>query len=124
MNNSAQKRSRGQNHAFRWNSGTITQRNTYHAALFHQEVMDFAFDGRDARVSGQFSQHFRSVNVTVRLSTRPLYSGALAPVQKAKLNTGTVGNTPHHTVQRIDLAHEVPLPQPSDRGIARHNANR
>ena len=47
-------------------------------------------------------------------------SGAFAHVEHTKLDTGGVGRASHHTAQRIDLAYEMPLAQPTYRRVARH----
>src|SRR5262249_18919395 len=44
----------------------------------------------------------------------------LAPVEDAKLDAALIGDAAHQPIKGIDLADEVPLPQPADRRIAGH----
>ena len=39
------------------------------------------------------------------------------------MGPSTVGGPPHHTIQRIDLAHQVPFTQSPNRRIAGHHAD-
>ncbi len=47
-----------------------------------------------------------------------------AAIQYAELDPGPVDPAPHDPVERIDLAHKVPLAEPADRRVARHLADR
>jgi len=40
------------------------------------------------------------------------------------LDPGPVDRAAHDTVERIDLAHEMPLAEPADRRVARHLTDR
>jgi hypothetical protein len=48
----------------------------------------------------------------------------LARVERAELDAGLVGGKRHGAAQRVDLAHEVPLADAADRGVARHLSQR
>ncbi len=56
-------------------------------------------------------EHRLAVYLAVCLSSRALHSGAFATVQQPELNTGRIGNAAHHTIQRIDLAHQMAFAQ-------------
>ena len=76
---------------------------------------------------GGFGQQFAdrpAIELAVGLRARPAHRRALAAVQDAELDAGPVDRAPHDAVERIDLAHQMPLAEPADRRIARHLADR
>ena len=64
--------------------------------------------------------HRRRIELAVGLGARAPHRRALAPVEHAKLDAAGIGDAPHQSVQRIDLAHQMALAEPADRGIAGH----
>ena len=83
----------------------------------------FAFDHGQVRRFGDESLHGAPVELAVGLGARALDGGALAAVEDAELNAGSVGGARHHAVERVDLAHQMALAQAPDRRIARHFAD-
>lgn len=81
---------------------------------------DFANQPIDLRRPIQFLGCSRTVQIPVSLCARSLDSRTFSTVQQPELNTGRIRQPSHQTVQRIDLADQVPLSQSSDRRIARH----
>src|SRR5512141_3230204 len=67
--------------------------------------------------------HPETVELLVRLGARGADRRPLARVQLAELDPGSVDVPPHLSAQRVDLPHEVPLRQPADRRVARHEAD-
>jgi hypothetical protein len=67
--------------------------------------------------------HCRSIELAVGLRPRPLYGRPARPVEHPELNTGRIRDTPHQTIERVDLPNEMPFAKPPDRGIARHLAD-
>ena len=63
---------------------------------------------------------FLAVAVSIGLAARGADRRALAGVQHAELDPGRVGHAPHRPPQRVDLAHDLPLAQPTDGGVAAH----
>jgi hypothetical protein len=57
------------------------------------------------------------------LRPRPLNRRALPTIQQPKLNAGMIRRTGHNTIQRINLANQMPLAQTTNRRIAGHHAN-
>ena len=53
-----------------------------------------------------------------------MHGGAFTSVKKAELDTGRVGKTAHHAIERIDLTDQVAFTKPADRRVARHHPNR
>ena len=54
---------------------------------------------------------------------RTLHRRPLGPVQQPELDACRVGGSPHDAVQRVDLADQMALPEPTDGWIARHLAD-
>src|SRR5690625_2548924 len=65
--------------------------------------------------------HF--VELAVRLCAWTTDRSALASIEDTKLDAGAVDCATHDTVQRIDLAHQMPLPKATNGRVARHLAN-
>jgi hypothetical protein len=103
-----------------------TIRKLYSANRFalQPQSRDLAFNNRKAGLTRQFRLHCFTVEPTVDLRARALYSGPLATVQKAKLDTGAIGHAAHYAVQRIDFADEVALAKTTNRRVAGHSSNR
>ena len=64
--------------------------------------------------------HAELVGLLVALGTGGLDAGALAGVQKAELDTGSVGVPAHDPAEGVDLPHDVPFGQTADGGVAGH----
>lgn len=47
----------------------------------------------------------------------------LAPIENAKLDAAGITDPPHQTIERINLAHQMPLPETPDGRIAGHRAD-
>jgi hypothetical protein len=63
------------------------------------------------------------VQLAVGLDTRPLHRRTFRCVEHPVVDRGAVGGARHPAVERIDLAHQMPLAEPSDRRVARHRAD-
>src|SRR5690606_14697901 len=57
---------------------------------------------------------------TVRLSPRSLNRRSLRAVEQAELNARRIRHPTHQTIQRINLAHQMPFTKAPDGRIARH----
>src|SRR5262249_39844299 len=64
------------------------------------------------------------VESPITLRARPPYRGPARPIEDLELNAGSIRERRHATAQSVDLAHELPLGQSSDRWIAGHPADR
>ena len=67
--------------------------------------------------------HRLAIELAVGLGARPAHGRALAAVEQAELDAGRIRDPAHQAVQRIDLAHQMALADPADRGIAGHLAD-
>ncbi len=64
--------------------------------------------------------HDLGVQALVGLGTQRLDGWAFAFVEQPDLDEGAVGDAAHEPAQRVDLADEVALGRPADRGVAGH----
>ena len=67
--------------------------------------------------------HRGRIEPPILLGPRPAHRRPLAAIEDAELDAALVGDAAHQPVERIDLADEMPLPQPTDRRIAGHGAD-
>ena len=58
-----------------------------------------------------------AIELAVGLGARAAHGRALAAVQHAELDAGAVGRPAHDPVERVDLAHQMPLPSPPIAGL-------
>src|SRR5208282_4583193 len=54
---------------------------------------------------------------------RATHGRTLAAIEQAELNAGGVRYAAHEAIESVDLAYQVPLAEPADRGIAGHGAD-
>src|SRR6266571_647397 len=59
----------------------------------------------------------------IRLGAWSPYCRSFASIENPELDAAEVRHSPHQTVQRVNLADEMPLPEAADRGIAGHCAD-
>ncbi len=123
MYDAAQKRASRQYRRARRDFRPVCQPHAGHAPPLHQKLDHFTFHDGDLGPGRNFRQHFGFVNRAVGLGARALHCRPLAPVQQPELDPGPVGDTAHHTVKRVNLAHKMTLSEPTDGRIARHYAD-
>jgi hypothetical protein len=68
--------------------------------------------------------HGDSIEAAIGLCAGTSDRGTLGSVQDPELDPGFVGDTAHESVERIDFSDDVTFAEASDRGIARHRADR
>ena len=61
-----------------------------------------------------------AIAFAVRLDARPLHRRTLAAVEHAIMDCGCVGSASDQAIERIHLAHEMPLAEAADGRIAGH----
>ena len=64
------------------------------------------------------------VKFAVGLRSWAAHRRTLTAIEQAELDASRVRHSPHQPVERVDFAHEMALPQPADRRIARHCSDR
>jgi hypothetical protein len=67
--------------------------------------------------------HGIAIEFSIRLSARATHCRSLAAIKHAELDAGFIGNATHKAITRVDLANQMPLPQPTNSRIAAHFAN-
>jgi hypothetical protein len=67
--------------------------------------------------------HGLAVELAVGLGPRTLHGRALGAIEQAELDAGRIRHPPHQAVERIDLAHQMALAEPTDGRIAGHLAD-
>ena len=75
---------------------------------------------RQSALPLQQRAHRAAIQPTVALRPRGSNRRPLRPVEHPELNARQVGRPPHDAAERIDFAHDGPLGDPADGGIARH----
>jgi hypothetical protein len=93
-------------------------------AILNREIVRLALD--HGQICGRQDRplHGGGVKLAIGLGTRAAHRRTLAPVEDAKLDAALIGDPAHQAIERIDLANEMPLSQPADRGIAGHRSDR
>ena len=124
MDQAAKERSRGEHEARRLELTSITKTDTRDGIAVHQDIRYFAFDNLQVRELGKSGLHCLLVQLAVGLGARSAYCGAFAAIEQPKLDSASIGNTSHQTVKSVNLTNQVPLPQSTNRRIARHGTNR
>ena len=122
MNEAVQERSRRHDDRRRLQLGPVRKRNPGDARALNLQRRDLADDKVDAAGLGQFALCGLTIQPSVGLRPRSLYSGTLPAIQKTELNPGGVGEPAHHAVQGVDLPDEMALAQSADRRVAGHRA--
>jgi len=64
------------------------------------------------------------IELAVRLGSRPPHRRTLPAVENPELDAADVSDTAHQAVERIDFPDQMALPEPANRRIARHGADR
>ncbi len=124
VHETAQERPRGDDHGARTDPLAAGRRGAGDPPVLLEELLGHSFDEGQA---GCFLEGFASelrVERPIALGAGPPHGRPAGAVQDLELDAGAVGERPHEPAQGVDLAHELPLGEPADRGIARHAADR
>ena len=124
MDEAAEKGAGGQHDGAGAKLAPVREPDAGAAPVADEEVVGLAFDHVEIRLGRECGLHGAGIEPAVGLGARAAHGRALAPVEQAELDAGRVRHAPHEPVQRIDLAHEMPFPEPADGRVARHGADR
>ncbi len=113
----------GEHHGAAGEEAPIGQAKAAHASPVPDEIIGLAFDDGKIGLGIERGLHGAGIELAIGLGPRPPHRRPLAPVQHAELNAALIGHPAHQAVQGIDLAHQMPLAQPTDRRIAGHRPN-
>src|SRR5271170_1178736 len=94
-----------------------------HDAVLDDQALDAGLAHLQIRCALEHALAAGAVCGLVGLGAARADGGALARVQKAKLNTGLVGGEAHLAAERIYLAHQVALANPAYGRVAGHLAD-
>src|SRR5215471_7096577 len=123
MDDTTQKRAGTHHHGWRLICLTHLCHHTAHPIVFNDQALDQRLLDVEPRLALQHCLHLQAVTQLVRLGTVATYGRTFTTVQDAKLNAGFVNTARHLTAQGVDLAHQMPLGNTTDSGIARHQGN-
>ena len=85
------------------------------------EAMDAAIIASAQKVEHyEIASYGGLVQLTIGLHTRTPNSRTLAAVEHTAVDRGPVGGTGHQSVEHVELANQMPLPNPADRRVAGH----
>ena len=124
MDQPAQEGAGGEHHCPGPDPAAIARDDPGHATVLDHQVLDSAFDHLEIGRRPDRGLHRLAVELAIGLGARTLHGGALGAIEQAELDAGGVRHPPHQAIQRIDLAHQMPLAEPADRRIAGHLADR
>ena len=124
MDHSAQEGAGGEHDCAAGDRAAVRELDARYGAGVGCDPSRLPFDDGQVRGLGDQRLHGAPIELTVRLGARPLNGGALAAVEDAELNAGSIGGARHHAVERVDLAHQMALAQAADRRVAGHFADR
>ncbi len=123
MDEPAQERPRGDHHRSGAEHPPITQNHAGRPALGDHQVDHFPLDDLETVLRPQQRLYRLAVELTIRLGPRPAHRRPLAPVEDPELDAGAVRRHTHDPVERIDLADEMTLAEPTYGGVARHGTD-
>src|SRR2546425_742474 len=94
------------------------------APSVEQEARRLALPDVQARLTLHRLLHRRPAPGTVALGARRAHRRAAGGVERLELDRGAVGDAPHLTAERVDLADQVPFRGAANSGVAGHLADR
>ena len=94
------------------------------AVMIEPQILDRTLGDVEVRGFGQQFADRPAIELAVGLGARAAHRRPLAAVEHAELDAGAVDRPAHEAVERVDLAHQMPLAEPADRRVARHLADR
>ena len=83
----------------------------------------FALDDRQIRDIPQRLLHGETIVLAIGLGARASNRRPLRAIEKPELNSRTIRDPAHETIESIDFPNEMTFAQPADRGIAGHRAD-
>ena len=98
----------------------VVEPDPSHLARAQDERVDLALDDRQPLVRCELRLDRPGVKDAICLDAWTLDRQPLATVEHSMVDRGSVSGAPHQSIKRINLADQMPLAQPADRGVARH----
>ena len=124
MNEAFEKRPGGQHYGTSAQSLAIRSQNARRSPVREDQVLGSTF--ADFQICGGFQgkHHRLAIKLAIGLRARPAHRRALALVEHAKLDAGSIGNAAHKPISGVDLAHQMALTDPANGRIAGHLSQR
>ena len=124
MNETAQKGPRCEHDRPCPQLAPICQLETSDSFAGNDDVVRLGWDYREIGYGRDRLLHGARIELAIRLRARSAHSRSFTPIEHAELDPSEIGHPAHKTVERINFAHEMPLAETADRGIAGHCAYR
>ena len=123
MDHATQEGARCDYNRFGLEAATIRQFNGRRPLAVECDGAGFGF--HDLQIFGFLDQgsHGQAVQLSIGLRSRALDSRSFSPIEDAKLNARGICGAGYQSIHGVDFAHEVTLPEPADRRVARHHTN-
>ena len=123
MDQAAQERAGGEHHGPCPELAAVRELEPGDPPVAQHEIVGLGFDHGEIGGLADRLLHGGGVELAVGLRARPAHGRALAAVEHPELDAAAVGHAPHQAIERVDLAHQMALAEPADRGIAGHRAD-
>jgi hypothetical protein len=104
-------------------AGSVMEDHLGHRAVCDDQINDLSLPKEEVGLGVKKASGFDAVPGPVTLGPDCLDSRTLSGIEHLELKAGPVGQLPHGSAHGIDLPDEMPLPDPSDGGIAGHLAD-
>lgn len=95
-----------------------------HRFALEQKIGDLALKEPQIRLMLEQPPNGHAIKLPIGLTAGRAHRRAFAGIEPPPLDARLVGSDAHRSAQGIDLAHQVPLADPADRGIAAHLSQR
>ena len=102
----------------------VFHRKTNHSITLDEDLASFLKDPLNVGLLPDLGGDPRPVQPFIRLGARRPHRGATAAIEQFELNARRVNRAPHQATERIDLANQMPLRGPTDRGVTWHMRDR
>src|SRR5687767_11288021 len=102
MNETAQEGAGGEDDGAGAQPPAVRQDDAGDPAAVEVDVVRLSLQNGEVRRRRELRPHGSGVELSISLRARPAHGGSPAPVEKAELDSGTVGDPPHDPVERID----------------------
>ena len=119
----AQEGSGAQNNALRLEHGTVGEFEPGHRPALQHQRSGLSLYQRQPCLRRHRRLHRRLEAHPVSLNSRAPDGAALGAIEHPVMDRSCVRSTSDHAVESIDLAHQVPLTETANRGIAAHRSD-
>ena len=119
---SAEERADGEHDRARGEGDATHGRDAHHSTALDHEVGGLLLEELQVRLVLEEAAHRATVELSVGLGASRAHRRTLAGIEGAELDAGAIDPPRHHSAERVDLAHQVPLADAPERRVATHLA--